>query len=1463
MKKTLLFLAAVLAIAGCAKKEIAAPVSELGFEPEDIVATFEDDATKTSLGDNGSVLWRDGDKITLLYKGTNLALTYTLRSGAGSTSATFAYSGEFSETETPAVFDEYYGIYPAQEGATIADGKFSVTIPYSQDYSPASFDEKAAVMTGISTSTSISFKNATGLLKVFVTPTVANMPPLYRVKSITLTTARTDGASAKLIAGPAKVAINGGAELESGATNSITLWGNEYAVLNHAEAYKDRVGNAYIFAIAPTIFEPGDSLNINIQLNDGSKEIVKGVKFGANGFKVARNTISTIAVGYSLDDITAGIEKPVAEIGNVRYYTLAEAVAAAESGDKITLAQAVAENIEIPADKEITIDLNEAYITGGTVESNGNKAAIVNHGTLTITGKGTIKREDNDSGLTASKSYYVIDNQGTMTIGPEVVVRNNSGVQEGHKGSSLVRNGSEGVAAHLVINGATLEQPNFNVIKNEGFGSTVTIKEGSTIGSAGQLNYAILSYDPITIEGGTINGPLCFRSYDNEYCTATIQGGVINGNITVETYPGNTPDHLSSLSITGGTINGTLNTGIGNGTTFTADTTPQEHGQIAVSGGVFKADPSAYVADGYMAKYDKTAKVYNVTECDMVIRTVDDLVAFAAAVNAGDNYKDKEVVLLADLDLTGVDFTPISQSNYWFAGVFDGLNHKISNLNVNTPSTNRAALFGGLSHGTVKNLSLENPTIQGGADYTAAVCASGNGTIKNVTVKGGSVKGGDQVGGIAGFMIATTIDGCTLDGTTIEATGDRAGGIIGKIDGQNSFHLDNNTLKGVTVKAAAKHGVCCGAGGIASQLMTNTVSAGMSIKNNEIEVTTITGGIEEFVPIANLRDGYSMDPINTDNISGNHWVPETVHSIVISNGTSSVTIYNKDYVPTFVVEVDGVEYETLGEAIAAATSGKTIELIDDIEENVTIPAGKSLTLDLNGKTFNGKQTANTPSIVNEGTLTLQNGTIERSGAGSASYYVIENRGNLTLGDGLTVTGSANSSLIRNNAADAVMTINGGTYTQTGAFIVLKNDLGTVVVNGGEFSTAADSNVLNNWDSMTINDGSFTGCILNGAYDTNNNVLTIKDGTFNSKLIRTYLGNGKTDAPVNIEGGNFTNSAMKFVGTSKTENDTDIQVSITGGSFKVDPSKYVASPAAVIYANNQYTVVAEGIKAALAQATSGSTVMLLSDYSDNNESLSVPSGVTLDGKGNTITAKKAIKVGKQVVIKNVTVDQSAAPTAIYSFDVNNDADQDLTLESVKSFGNPTTTKPNVAMVTTNGGNFTFRNCEFENWLYYIHTDGTHSNVLFENCKMQNTNYGDFIGTTADPDNTVHGTVKYKNCTIIGGKIQVCSYSKIEFIDNVIDGTCVALGLTAHSTDGAVAKFNGNNVLNGANLSYKYSKAVSANDKYDISGNYWGGTAKSNVNYGSTNSSYNPKPEVVARIVNSGDLSAANPNAGVQE
>ena len=159
----------------------------------------------------------------------------------------------------------------------------------------------------------------------------------------------------------------------------------------------------------------------------------------------------------------------------------------------------------------------------------------------------------------------------------------------------------------------------------------------------------------------------------------------------------------------------------------------------------------------------------------------------------------KTVVLDNDLDMSGIEFTPIGKTvsnypGYSFAGIFDGQNHTISNLKAssNDPNYAAAGLFGTLL-GTVKKVNLKDIEITSThyAGGVAGYLGSNTGAkVLNCTVDGGTITStpeligesydnGDKVGGIAGYIVyGETIDGCSVSNVTIKGYRD-LGGILG------------------------------------------------------------------------------------------------------------------------------------------------------------------------------------------------------------------------------------------------------------------------------------------------------------------------------------------------------------------------------------------------------------------------------------------------------------------------------------------------------------------------------------------------------------------------------------------------------------------------------------------------------------------------------------------------------------
>ncbi len=282
-------------------------------------------------------------------------------------------------------------------------------------------------------------------------------------------------------------------------------------------------------------------------------------------------------------DGTYGVKEGhyVAQVGSTKYETLADAIRLAAKGKTVQLLTDATENITIAASKQITLDLNGHTLNGGTGTA---KAAILNKGTVTITDTsadktGTIKRDD--QGVANEKSYYVIDNNGTMVI-DQANVLNNSGT----KGSSLVRNGGVDNVSSLTINGGTFEQQNFIAVKNDGNGE-LTIN-GGTLTSKQSV---VQNWNKAQILGGNLTGIIWTDSWTE---AGTVGETVIGGDahFTGRIYMDVTSPNPSTLKIEGGSLDVTKWT--------VTSAAAEVNSSIAVSGGTFTTEvPADYCAGGF------------------------------------------------------------------------------------------------------------------------------------------------------------------------------------------------------------------------------------------------------------------------------------------------------------------------------------------------------------------------------------------------------------------------------------------------------------------------------------------------------------------------------------------------------------------------------------------------------------------------------------------------------------------------------------------------------------------------------------------------------------------------------------------------------------------------------------------------------------------------------------------------
>ena len=217
-----------------------------------------------------------------------------------------------------------------------------------------------------------------------------------------------------------------------------------------------------------------------------------------------------------------------------------------------------------------------------------------------------------------------------------------------------------------------------------------------------------------------------------------------------------------------------------------------------------------------------------------VIATVEDLQQFARAVDAGDydGKTDAVVELAADLDLTGIEWTPIGSTvnadgevEHCFSGKFYGNGHTVSNLDLSDVygATVLCGFFGDIENAEISSLTVQGTiNVNSEREYTyygAIAGFAGGCTIFDCTADVSFTNNENLVYGMIGLCgqaSDTVIDYCRNTGDLL-LTGDAgslyAGGIVGFADGDSEIRYCVNTGE---LSLAASHG-----GGIAGQLAGN------------------------------------------------------------------------------------------------------------------------------------------------------------------------------------------------------------------------------------------------------------------------------------------------------------------------------------------------------------------------------------------------------------------------------------------------------------------------------------------------------------------------------------------------------------------------------------------------------------------------------------------------------------------
>lgn len=296
----------------------------------------------------------------------------------------------------------------------------------------------------------------------------------------------------------------------------------------------------------------------------------------------------------------------VAAVGTNGYKTVAAAVAEAD-GKTVTLLKDVTEDVVIPADKTVTLNLNGKKLTNvashtifnnGTLTINGEgtvdnvthgKAALVNYGTAMLNNGVTLKRSSEKGTLVpynnGGNSYYTIlnDKGATMTI-------NNATVENSGGYSSAICNGGDpqcNKESYLTINDGNFSG-GINTVKNDGLG-ILTIN-GGTFSNSSQ--YVVMNWHKAEFHG-----------------TATFSANAMAEAVLFTSSYDNSPIMAGELKVFDGYYKAATDKQALIRDHYDAD----NKGTAIISGGYFTTDPSAYCVTGKTGvKSDKDGYKYKV-----------------------------------------------------------------------------------------------------------------------------------------------------------------------------------------------------------------------------------------------------------------------------------------------------------------------------------------------------------------------------------------------------------------------------------------------------------------------------------------------------------------------------------------------------------------------------------------------------------------------------------------------------------------------------------------------------------------------------------------------------------------------------------------------------------------------------------------------------------------------------------
>ena len=722
--------------------------------------------------------------------------------------------------------------------------------------------------------------------------------------------------------------------------------------------YANENGQGQMTLFADYLFgAEDDRVMFTLDVVDETGLDIPTVTFNTN-IPVQRNYLTTVAGPILTDsnNITVTIEERFDGYHEVEYVKaataqeLAEAIEAAEEGTETvieiaddivfgnsastTSTRTQADNgfISVPKGKTISINLNGKNIIG-TENTAKNFGLIQNNGNLTISGEGTIQLTATVNSGWNRYSAVISNNPGAeLTVNEGVVIKHFGGTDMAY-GIDALTNGNIG-AVKTTINGATVVSTYRAVrqfLNSDSTQNELVVKAGTVLEGA---NKSLFFHDP--------------SKKANLGKLVVEQGAQLKGDVYLFVTAGST-EWPVEVSIAASAL-------VDNNEVLSANV-PAGYAVVEKAGN--------YVVE----------KGFEVNGNEVAISSATGLEWVAAEVNSGRNsFEGQNVVLTADIDLAGYNWTPIGNATNDFIGNFDGNGKVVKNLTITNPALDEdgyayAGLFGVTEYNTIKNLTIENVNISTKGHIVAAAIAYPYYTIvENVVVKGNiQIVGGDYVAGVLGYTRRCV----NAKNLVVEAnanssiTGDSTiGGVLSDLQMNGGLKADYSNFKasGLTINGNQLVGGISGI--ISGQTLNGATVENVTICCSDARKGQIAGAVgeESFITEANVKNvtgaenlvGATYDSGKTGKVTINGAVYEykadgtiTMNgALVVADGVvidaeGAYCISNKAGMFWFANEVNVNKNDF---------NGKTVKLAADIDLNnaAWTPIGQT-----GVKTFNG------------------------------------------------------------------------------------------------------------------------------------------------------------------------------------------------------------------------------------------------------------------------------------------------------------------------------------------------------------------------------------------------------------------------------------------------------------------------------------------------------------------------------